>query len=238
MKCTEIEQELNEYFDDQIAVPKAREIELHLEKCASCRTNLENLQSVRSALKQSAPIIVPAFLNEKVLSAFKTFHAEKSRIKSETSPRKSKKSWFGIPRFAYAATFGLLVFTTFASFQLGKISGGNSVNSTFETVKSVAPENKETIKIETVQVPVIQEKIIKVPVVREKIITRTIYKYVSAQDKKSVGNPVLPNKADTEQFTVKSRLRDNQYSTQINLEGFQLISELKPQIIKEENNEK
>ena len=98
-------------------------------------------------------------------------------------------------------------------------------------------ENPSLVKI--VEVPVIQEKIIEIPVYKEKIVTRIIYKN---GDRKTVNNAgkndsVSPVGASNNSI-LSSRLRDNRYSTQVNLSGFQLVSELKPQIIKGEKNEK
>ncbi|WP_183042243.1 hypothetical protein, partial [Escherichia coli] len=106
----------------------------------------------------------------------------------------------------------------------------------------ITRENEMTAEIQTIEIPVIREKIVKVPVVREKIVTRVVYVNAKDENDRQIQNDNQqtndnPKNAAKESFTVKNRLRDNRYSTQINLEGFQVVSDLKPIIIKGENNE-
>ena len=242
MKCIEVEKKIDAFFDGEIVSPQ--EIETHLENCVSCRTTFENISAVRRTLKQNFKVSAPPLLGENVLSAFQNFHEAKRREKVETKQTTQKIGWFGIPRFTFAAALILFALATITAFQIGRMSASNIVVampqaqenniSTTEKAKINPTSDENPIQIKYIEVPVVQEKIVKVPVVQEKIVTRIIYKNINIEDTKKS----LLNSDKTEDFTVSSRLKDNRYSTQINLKGFQIVSDLKPQIIKGDENEK
>lgn len=250
MKCIDAEENLDALLDREIEMTHKRKIEIHFETCRSCQTKFRNLRAVSEILKQSPVISAPASLDKKVFGAFENFHREKHSQKATEKSPPEKNGWFGIPRFAYAAALFLFALATVSAFQLGRMSATNvelsrietptgATPSTVETARAVKDDslaNGETAAAQTIRVPVVREKIIRIPVVREKIIVRTVYRN---SNKKDIGNDDEINlkNAENQQFTVKSRLRGNQYSTQINLKGFRVISELKPVIIKGENNE-
>ena len=238
MKCISVAENLDALLDGEIESAQKRKVENHLEICPSCQTEFNNLQAMSQTLKRSLAISAPPLLDDKIFGEFKSFHAAKA---ADKSPRE-KIGWFGIPRFALAATLVLFTFGIIAAFQIGKMSAGEIVvsmpqvqeNDTPETAKNDSIENEKSVQIKYVEVPVVQEKIVKVPVVQEKIVTRIIYKNVDVEDTKKS----LLNSDKTKDFTVSSRLKDNRYSTRTNLKGFQIVSDLNPKIIKGENNEK
>lgn len=246
MKCIDAKENLDALLDGEIEIAHQRKIETHLETCASCRAEYGNLQAISKTFKQNLMISAPTLLDEKVLSAFKSFHREEATEK--TPPEKN--GWFGIPRFTFAAALFLFALTTISAFQLGRMSAAKTELSRIETKTGATPtivktanvgaddalDNNAAAAVRTITVPVIREKVIRIPVVREKIIVRTVYKNPNTEDRKNDDQTILKN-ADNQNFTVKSRLKDNQYSTQVNLKGFQVVSELKPVIIKGENNE-
>lgn len=253
MKCTDAKENLDALLDRELERARVLELENHLESCRFCRTEFENLQNVGAILRRNARISAPVSLDEKVFAAFGDFQDEKRRAKTENAEIEKAKAksvgWFGVPRFVFAAASFLLVLTALSAFQLGKLTAINSEISAIETPRNEAAKSapaeseKSSPTVQTIEVPIVtekiieKEKIIEIPVVREKIITRIVYKNAK-DEKKGNDQNVVPKTDAAEPFTVKSRLKENQYSTQINLEGFQVISELKPIIIKGESNEK
>ena len=250
MKCIDVKENLDALLDGEIETAPKRTIENHLENCVSCGAEFSRLQMLGQTLKQNLTTAAPASLDAKIFSEFESFHAAKRAEKTlETAP-KEKFGWFGIPRFALAAALVLFALTTFAAFQIGKMSAGKIIVETPQVIEnqsltaSQVTENNQTkdenlSSIKIVEVPVIQEKIVKVPIYKEKIVTRIIYKNAERKTENNAGknDSVSPVGASNNSI-LSSRLRDNRYSTQVNLSGFQLVSELKPQIIKGEKNEK
>ena len=59
MKCTETQDYIVAYLDGEVAQEVRAEIDLHLEACAECRTEAEELRSV-SALARSRPSLEPS----------------------------------------------------------------------------------------------------------------------------------------------------------------------------------
>ena len=256
MKCIDIKENLSALLDGEIKKSWVSELETHLENCASCRTEYENLRIVGESLRCNLRVSAPVALDEKVLSAFQTFHHGKRGEKIEKAEKAGKAQagnigWFGVPRLALAAMFVVFALATIAAFQLGRMSGTNVELSGIETKTDAAPATLKTANVgeddspdnstasamRTIAVPDVKEKIIRIPVVREKIIVRTVYKNLNTEKNMKNDDKTILKNTDDQDFTVKSRLRDNQYSTQVNLKGFQVVSELKPVIIKGENNE-
>ncbi len=241
MKCIEVEKNLDAFFDGEISQPK--EIAAHLENCVSCQTIFENLGTMRRTLKQNFTVSAPSLLGVNMLSAFQNHHEAKRREKVETKQSTEKVGWFGIPRFAFAAALILFTLGIISAFQIGKMSVGERMvlvpQNQENLLTNESAKDKNPVQIKYVEVPVVQEKIVKVPVVREKIFTRIIYKNINVEDtKKNDVKSGFPSSGKAENSAVSSRLKDNRYSTQVNLKNFQIVSDLKPKIIKGENNEK
>ncbi|MGI8669733.1 MAG: anti-sigma factor family protein [Aridibacter sp.] len=251
MKCIDIEQKLNELLDGELGLSEKATVETHLESCDSCQTQFENMQAISGNMKQNLVISAPSLLDEKMMNAFQNFQNEKLAEIPTEKTKTQKIGWFGIPKFAFAAALLLFGLVGITAFQIGKISASevsiimpqvqeskvldNSTNADFAENKQPNVGNVATTKI--IEVPVIKEKIVEVPVIKEKIVTRVVYR--NTENKNVVGNKEnLPKFSKTKEVASTNGLKDNEFSTQINLKGFQLVSELKPQIIKGEKNEK
>ncbi|MEO6590658.1 MAG: zf-HC2 domain-containing protein [Pyrinomonadaceae bacterium] len=234
MKCLDVKENLNTFFDDEIESIQKRRIENHLKECVSCQAEVRNLQSVSRALKGNLQIFAPLFLDEKVMNAFQTFHDKKRVEKIETN----KIGWFGIPRFAFAAASILFVLGMFSAFQIGKMSAGEisvvmpqvQENQNLPIIKSSeneAAQDEKNVPVKIVETLVIREKIVKVPIIK----TRTI---TVEKENKTAQN--MPAKDD---LALKSSVVNNGYLTRTNLTNFQPVSELNLKINKEEKqNEK
>lgn len=230
MKCIDIKEKLDAFADGEIETAERKKIEIHLEDCVSCKTELENLQLFGKALKQNLYVSAPASLDEKVLADFQNFHGGKRDEKIENK----NLNWFGIPRLAFTSAMLLFAVAILSAFQIGRMSVGEKSavmppiqenNNSFE-VKTSDKEPPEEVNtaVKIVEVPVIKEKIVKVPVIKNRII------YV-ARDRKN--EPVRNISAD-DNLALKSSVEKNGYLTRTNLKDFQPVSEIKFQINREE----
>ena len=251
MKCIDVKENLDALLDGEIETAPKRTIENHLENCVSCGAEFSRLQMLGQTLKYNwTTIAAPASLDAKIFSEFEKFHAAKRAEKTLAAAPQKKIGWFGIPRFAFAAALFLFALATLAAFQIGKMSAGKIIvemppvpeNHTLTVDRNAGnnlakDENSPPEKI--VEIPVIREKIVEVPIYKERIVTRIIYKNSERKPENNGGSDNLISLPDAPNEPIlSSRLKDNRYSTQVNLAGFQLVSELKPQIIKGESNEK
>lgn len=229
MKCVEVEHQLNLLADDEIDFSQKEEIERHLQNCPSCQNSRKSLQFVGAFLKQ--PVSAPANLDERVLDAFQKHHANKKPLPI----LKEKRRFFGrifipVPIFALVlAVFALAVGT---AYQFGKISAATTITADKKDSEILPDKSSDTANlspqtsVKYIEVPV--TKIVKIPVIKEKPITRIIYRDKNAKKTFSPINPKTPEiEAD----------KNNQYLTEFDLRGFQVVSELKPRIIKEGKNQ-
>lgn len=240
MKCIDTKENLDAFVDGEIEISLGEEIERHLENCAACQAEFKSLQVIKGSLKQNLRVSAPAFLDEKVLSAFKAFQQEKRVEKVKEETQTEKIGWFGIQRFAFAATLILFALATISAFQIGKMSASevsivvprieeNKAPTTSEFAGNNLKKDERLTPTKIVEVPVIREKIIKIPVIKEKIVTKTIY-----ADKE---NKVRSNVPAKNSLALKNSVKDNEYLTQTNLKGFQPVSDFKLKITKEENKD-
>lgn len=250
MNCVETQENLDALIDGELAGALQANAEAHLKECPACRAEYEKRQAVGAYLRQNWQISASAELDKQVFGAFRQFQRQKQLVEPSApaqETRTEKNAWFGTPWLSWGTAFAVLVLTAFAAFQIGKTSAARDYAASEKSfdraplAENGAPENSksiETPQIQTISVPVIQEKIVKIPVVREKIVTRYVY-----INNKTGGDGAADPRSnlrapESSPLAVKSQLEDNQYSTQVNLTGFQFVSDLKPQIIKSENNEK
>lgn len=242
MKCIDTKENLDAFVDGEIEISLAEGIKRHLENCAACQAEFKSLQVINGSLKQNLRVSAPAFLDEKVLSAFKAFHEEKRVEKVREETQTEKIGWFGIQRFAFAATLILFALATISAFQIGKMSASevsivmprieeNKALMTAEFAGSNPIMDERSIPTKFIEVPIVREKIIKVPVIKEKIVTKTIY---ADKDKE---NKVRSNVPAKNNLALKNSVKDNEYLTQTNLKGFQPVSDFKLKITKEENKD-
>ena len=120
MKCIDLKENLDAFADGEIEFTQKRQIENHLEDCVSCQTQFENLRTIGKSAKQYLQVSAPAVLDEKVLTAFQTFHKEKQGEKKDAE----KIGWFGIPRLVFAAGLIFFALSVISAFQIGKMSAG------------------------------------------------------------------------------------------------------------------
>ena len=73
MNCENVRQLLPAYFDDELDLATALQIEAHLPDCPGCRQQLESAQAVRSALTQTGVYLpAPAALRERLTQAIRS----------------------------------------------------------------------------------------------------------------------------------------------------------------------
>lgn len=228
MKCIEVKENLAAFFDYEIDFSTREKIESHLQHCVFCQNEYANLKNLSHSLKQNLPIpITSSTLDKKVLSAFENFHQQKQEEKHQSF------NWFGISKLAFASAFLLLALFSGLAFQIGRISASNveismpEINGNGQTNFDNKPM-EQTPEIKIVEVPVVKEKIIKVRIIEEKIVTKTIY--VEKKSKNSVQKFISPENM----FALNSSVKDGEFLTTTNLDGFQPVSEIKATITKKE----
>lgn len=226
MKCIDIKENLDAFFDSEVDFSQREKIGSHLGTCASCQAEFKSFQMVGETMKQTLPIAAPKILDEKVLGAFQSHHT-----KSQPVENQKKAGFFGIPRFAFAGALLSLLIVGGTSFQLGKAFASKPIylsapknsetdmngsrESRTEKTRDGMRQAEATLETKTIEVPIIKERIIRIPIVKEKIITRIVYR-----NRKYKKNRL----AKTNRQEVKD----------VSIEGndFKLVSELKPRIIK------
>ena len=213
MKCIEVKESLDRFLDDELDFSKKEKMGLHLGTCVSCQTEFQSVQIIGETIKKTLPIAAPKILDEKVISAFQSQHAENEAV--ETVGTHEKFGWFGIPKFALAASFLFLALFSSFAFQLGRMSVNTSEDSTPVSANSIQKdddENRENplvkdaldkesetknILTKIVEVPIVKERIVRIPVIKEKIVTKTIYvnRY---RNRIKIKNPLGNNKTSEE----------------------------------------
>jgi hypothetical protein len=106
MKCSEIENHLSEYIDDEISQELRQQVEMHLAGCAPCREKLGALKSMTDKLGQVPKVVAPPdFL-----------HRLHDGLEKETWTQKIRRTLFvpsgiKIPlELAAAVSVGILIF--------------------------------------------------------------------------------------------------------------------------------
>ncbi len=238
MKCSEVEQQINSFIDDELETPLAGKVGFHLKQCRACSETFDNLRALRGILKRNITVADSSRLDANVMKAFALY-----------STNNQKKNWRNVifGRFVIskpAAAFALLAFAVFTgfAFQLGKMSATDvRVEMPFMKMVNLAPEASEPNlpsefgeRFERTSVaPVI--KFIKVPIFKEKIVTRIVY----ANKEPRNDTNFKSIKTSPANFALNSSINENRYATQVNLKEFQPVGEMKAKIIKkDENNEK
>lgn len=222
MKCAEVKPLLDLLIDNETDSFQEAEIKNHLQNCRSCQNALKNLQVISRTLKKPLPVSASANLDERVLRSFRIHQANKNLpVTTET-----KNGFFGrifIPVPVLALSFALFALGIGAAYQFGKTSAAKP-DSANEKISAPLPEKSietpnptQQTLIKYVEVPV--TKIVKIPVVREKQVTKIIYR------EKSGKTSPAPNLLKENEISADND-NDNQVLTQINLSGFQPVSEL------------
>lgn len=68
MDCDRVREELSAYLDGELAAPEAGQLRAHLDRCPTCRGELDSLRRAAEAVKDLPPLKAPAGLREKVMA--------------------------------------------------------------------------------------------------------------------------------------------------------------------------
>ena len=77
MTCQETNRHLNAYVDGELDPPGRRSVETHLDQCASCSIDLENLHGLTAAFENaSLRFTAPAHLKSNMQAAIRAANSE------------------------------------------------------------------------------------------------------------------------------------------------------------------
>lgn len=233
MKCVEVEKILDQFVGDELDFSVRQKANLHLDKCADCRREAENLQNSVHLLK-NLPLLAPSNqLDAQMMQAFRK-HQE---TQNQSSFWTAFFSRFSISKPALACAALLLIAFTALAFQLGKMSAPANEIANSKTLES--PANVVQIVEKRVEVPVI--KTVEVPVYREKVVSRIVYKNrdviktIVVSEKQN--NELSDNDLDLQNTAINFVQSESENFTPINLKNFQPLSEIRMNIIKRGRND-
>jgi anti-sigma factor RsiW len=125
MSCERMESKILGYADGRLKPSEAREVETHLEGCATCRLRVNEFRAV-SGLLDELPMIEPS-------------PAFDARVRARVAAEPAKRSWWAwlspSPRVAFAASM-LLLATVWI--------GSRSTDTVTPNVATSAPEQIES----------------------------------------------------------------------------------------------
>jgi len=236
MKCTEAEKQIDSFIDDELNLSLGDKVKLHLKECATCEETFKSLLALRQILGKDISVPASGKLDGRVMQAFAQHYGNKQ-----------KKNWrtviFGqivIPKPAFALALLLFAVFTGLAFQFGKMTATDirlempiaetATQPPQISEANLLSESAKEFEAKTSDTPVI--KFIEVPVVKEKIITRVVY--VNKQPDKE--NKARSAKSKPDNFALNSSINENRYLTQVDLNKFQPVAELKTKIIKKDKN--
>ena len=123
MNCAEINLRMGEMLDLELSPELAEFVKTHLSTCAPCRSTLEQLESLRAALRSSVRHTASAALDDRVMRAFQQHHDR--RQPAQPAARGWKESIFGsisIPRPALIMASLLTAIAVALGFSIGRIT--------------------------------------------------------------------------------------------------------------------
>lgn len=217
MRCEEVSLMIEDFHDEQLDLPSKNLLEEHLISCSNCSSHLKQLRELSNLIHNSViPMPSPA-LAQNLRKEFESHYLKPSPL--------WRQLFFGsvsIPKPILATAIILIVMSLIGANLLGRNSAylDNAGSLPNSVVVSSTPEIVEKTKL--VEVPVI--KTIEVPVI--KTVKRIVY--VERRKNKSVQNESRPDNLLAENKQVP-----------VNLQGFQIVPQIKTRIINEKNsNEK
>ena len=248
MKCDDVEKQIDSLFDNEFDSVIRSAIERHLKECATCGQNYAKLQAVNSLLVNAVPVPDPKRLDARVRQAFRQRHNKKHETKERLDWWASLSAGLNAtPKTAFAAVVLLFAVSIGLAFQLGRITAATiqTASPQSDNVEQAAASNEKNEPVSSadsspdrnaaavpvtkfIKVPVIKE--IKVPVIKEKVVNRFVY-VAGAQGRK----PVKNNTSMTFRGgagALKNSMQKNEFLTETDLKGFQLVSDSKARIIK------
>jgi hypothetical protein len=237
MKCVEVEKQIDSLLDGEVNSVVRKEIECHLKECRVCGQIYEKLRAVNELLMKSVPVPDPKRLDAFVMDAFYRHQNKKQEIIKNGDWRTALFKLIRMHKTAAAVAALLFAASVGLAFQLGRITAASpqATSPRGETAaQPAARENNASVSpVETTssiknEAPV--TKYIRIPVIREKIVNRIVYADKSQKrQKEDRVPPVIPEKNN---LTLKSSIRQNEFLTEVNLKGFQTISDAKTRIIR------
>ncbi|MEI7885515.1 MAG: zf-HC2 domain-containing protein [Clostridia bacterium] len=99
MRCSEAKKQLSAYIDDMLEPIERHKVQCHLDKCKDCRTELADLKTTVSILRESKEISLPLNFHQNVLLAWST---ESKIVNKFSNARiaalgaKRKNNWWNI----------------------------------------------------------------------------------------------------------------------------------------------
>jgi hypothetical protein len=237
MQCVEVEKLVNRLVDGELELANKRSVEVHLNKCRSCKRVFENTQAIGGILKRHLPPVAPSSrLDAIVMEAF--YSKQKQRTTNAVQFwRHTIFGWLVIPR-PVAFAFATVIFAALLgfAFQLGRISA-TDIQITMPTDNLADAQTQPYDKVPPLVAENPAVKIVEVPVVREKIVTRFVYLNKRSDTKNAV--KTAANNPPSNEFSMNDSIAENGYLTQTSLKGFQPVSKIKTTVIKGGNtNEK
>jgi len=145
---------LQAYFDDQLGAVTAADVEQHMGHCAECRALHQDLEQVRTAMRQELPYAqAPPALRARIVRALN----EESATETRQSPRPGRASWrtrsfwagagSGLGAAALAATLAVLFFAPLIRTPVADELVGAHVNSLLSThLIDVVSTDRHTVK--------------------------------------------------------------------------------------------
>jgi hypothetical protein len=237
MKCVEVEKQIDSLLDGEVNSVIREEVEHHLKECWACGQIHEKLRAVDELLTKSVPVPDPKRLDEFVMDAFYRHHNKNQEIRENVNWW-TALSTLSLKQIAAAALAALLFAASVGlAYQLGRITATDIQPAMPQTEKvsqsGFKEKNVSTSPVETTsniknEAPV--TKFIRIPVIKEKIVNRIVY--VNKSQKRESENRIPSSMTDRNNLTLKNSVRENEFLTEVNLKGFQIISDSKTRIIK------
>lgn len=231
MKCVESNEKLNLMLDGEAGEKESQAIQLHLENCPLCRSDLLARRTAQQLLKLQPPILPDDSFDRRMMRAFE------NHGKIAATPAKSVfAKWFAFtnPLAKFGLTAAVFAFGFGFAFLFGRMSVSanlNAVSSSPVKIVSARIENQKSTdqnsdrqNISPVEKEKTVVKYIKIPVIREKIVEKKIY--INANS-----NPVPNQPIDTFANTEITR-SDEKTAAQFNLKNLQPVADISYKIIR------
>jgi hypothetical protein len=237
MKCIEVEKQIYSLLDGEVSFVNREKVEHHLKECQLCGQIHEKLRAVDELLMKSVPVPDPKRMDESVMNAFYLRQGKKQEIRENVYWWTALSKLNLIPKTAMALAALLFVVSVGLAFQLGRITA-TDIQVGLPQIEQISQQalkenNVFTSHVETAsniknEVPV--TKFIRIPVIKEKIVNRVVY--VHKPQKIERENSIPSVMSDRNNLALKNSMRKNEFLTEANLKGLQVISDSKTRIIK------
>jgi hypothetical protein len=237
MKCIEVEKQIDSLLDGEINSVIREEAEHHLKECRVCGQIHEKLRAVDELLMKPVPVPDPTRLDEFVMDAFYRRQNKKQEVRENVNLWTALFKLSLTPKTTAALAALLFAVSVGLAFQLGRITATDIQAALPQTEKvghPVLKENNAPVSpVETTsniknEVPV--TKFIRIPIIKERIVNRIVY--VDKSQKKERENKTPSVMSERNNLALKSSVRKNDFLTEANLKGLQIISDSKTRIIK------